>query len=599
MRPAVLIVDPDDARRKALSLGLAGKGYEVIPAMGSAEGLKFAKGLGPSVIVAPVALMGFGDAAILDRFAVRDYSMKRTLVLLGDAAEEGEVPEDILFLPIKGLSHDELVRCIRLVLVGREVGVEADANLESLVGELSLTPLLELVRALQRCEVTGRLELKEGTVSLDRGDAIAAQAGKAQGVKAFCRLSRLVAGPFHVRLGSTREKPEIDLAVPELVLRAIEELQVEQPDPQARIRILAPPGEEQPSQLQQTLLEVIEKSGSVADLLDALPATDGRIIQMLRSLQERGWVKLEKPRVAVAVVTDSTADLPPELARRHEILVVPLSVQFGQESFRDGVDIQSRDFYKWLETSPEHPQTQPPSEAEFFAHYHELIEAQDIVSVHISSKMSETAKHARSAAMRGSRSFDHLPPERQDIALNVVDSQTVSIGVGLQALFAARMAQRGQKVFAISQRLKAMAPRLHMLFAVDTFDYLVRGGRIGKARAAVGRLLGIKPILGVVEGEVAAVDRVRGGRKAHPRIVSLMSERIEKGQPIIAAVAHARAPVWADRLRSLLEKQFEVREMIMTDIGPVVGTHTGPGCVGCVAFQPNAEEWPLIEPSHD
>ncbi len=587
-------MDPDDTRRLALARGLAERGYEAVPAMSADEGLKFAQGLGPSVIVAPAELMGFGDASVLDRFQVRDRAMRRTLLLLGETADDSAVPQDVLFLPVRSLSHDEMLRRIRLVLVGREVGLEADAEIGSLVGDLSLAPLLELVRALHRCLVSGRLELAGGSITFLRGDVITSRAGSARGVKAFCRLARSVDGPLHLFLGATGGKPEIDIAVPELVLRAIEELQVEQPDPHARIRILGPTGSGTGSNVQQTLLEVIEGCGTVSDLLDALAATDGRIVQMLRSLQERGWVKIETPRVAVAVVTDSTADLPPDLARRHDILVVPLSIIFGKDRFRDGVDIQPRDFYQLLESSAEHPSTEPPPEAEFFEHFHELAAEQDIVAVHISSKMSETAAHAREAALRGSRSFDHLPAERQDFALEVVDSQTVSMGLGLQALFAARMAHRGLTVPDITGHLAAIAPRIQLLFAVDTFDYLVKGGRIGKARAAVGKLFGIKPILGVKDGEVTAIDKVRGGRQVHPRIVRLLERRLDPNRPVIACVAHARAPVWADRLQTLIQKDLQVREMISTDVGPVVGTHAGPGCIGCVVFQPDEEEWPLV-----
>ncbi len=596
MRPAVLIVDPADARRRALARGLAARGYEAVPAMGPEEGIKFARGLGPSVIVAPAELMGFGDASILDRFSVRDRAMKRTLLLLGDAADEAEVPEDVLFLPVRGLSHDEMVRRIRLVLVGREIGVEADAALESLIGELSLVPLLELVRALHRCLVTGRLALPGGALAFERGAVIAARAGRARGIKAFCRLARLIDGPFRLHLGPPEESREIDLAVPDLVLQAIEELQVEMPDPQARIRIVAAPGDEASPHLQESLIDVIEDCRSVSDLLDALPATDGRVVQMLRGLEDRGWVRLEKPQAGVAVVTDSTSDLPPELARRHGIEVVPLAVLFGHDAFRDGVDIQPRDFYDLLESSDEHPRTRPPPEAELYEHYYERIAEQDVVSVHISGKMSETVTHARDAALRGRGGFDHLPPERQGYVLEVVDSGTVSMGLGLLALFAARLAQRGEAAAAIARRLHQLAARVHILFAVDTLDYLVKGGRIGRARAAVGKLLGIRPILGVEDGEVTAIDRVRGGRRVHPRIAELLAERLDPGRPIVAAVAHARAPVWADRLRALVEERFEVREMILTDIGPVVGTHAGPGCVGCVAFQPDDEEWPLLAP---
>jgi DegV family protein with EDD domain len=215
--------------------------------------------------------------------------------------------------------------------------------------------------------------------------------------------------------------------------------------------------------------------------------------------------------------------------------------------------------------------------------------------VHISGKLSETVEHARQAALRGARGFDHLPPERHGFALEVIDSQSVSIGVGLLSLFAARMAARGHKVYAIVERLRALIPRMQVLFVVDTLDYLVRGGRVGKARALVGKLFGIKPILGVVDGEVAPVDRTRG-RRAHRRLVERLVERADAALPLVVGVGHAQAPARAESLRSLIEECFAVREMILTDIGPVVGTHAGPGCVGCAVIQPSDEEWELISP---
>jgi len=151
-------------------------------------------------------------------------------------------------------------------------------------------------------------------------------------------------------------------------------------------------------------------------------------------------------------------------------------------------------------------------------------------------------------------------------------------------------------VAEIAARLADMRGRLHVLFVVDTLDYLARGGRIGRARAVVGNLLGIKPILGVIDGEVTPVDRVRGGRAAHPRLVELFRERVGGGRPVIAGIAHAKAPVWADRLRELLAGSFEIRELLQTEMGPVVGTHGGPGTVGAALFAPTDEELPLLAP---
>jgi len=131
---------------------------------------------------------------------------------------------------------------------------------------------------------------------------------------------------------------------------------------------------------------------------------------------------------------------------------------------------------------------------------------------------------------------------------------------------------------------------------VDTLEYLARGGRIGKARAMFGNILGIKPILSVVEGEIVPVDRVRGGRAAHPKLIELFRQRIDPKRPVVVTVAHAKAPVWADRLRGLVEKSFQVREILTAEMGPVVAANAGPGTVGAAVFQPTEEEMELIGP---
>ncbi|HEX6200167.1 MAG TPA: DegV family protein, partial [Thermoanaerobaculia bacterium] len=247
----------------------------------------------------------------------------------------------------------------------------------------------------------------------------------------------------------------------------------------------------------------------------------------------------------------------------------------------------------------EHPVSNPPTPGEFLQVYRDVVPERDVVSVHISSNLSETFKHARKAAEAGARELREARRERQGPeppVLEVVDSRQVSLGLGLLALFAARMTHRGLGASEIAGRLRTMGDRVQVLFVVDTLEYLARGGRIGKARAWVGSLLGIKPILGVSRGEVVPVDRVRGGRAAHPRMLALFQERLEAGRPVVGAIAHAKAPVWADRLQGLLEKELDVREMLLGEMGPVVGTHAGPGTVGAALFQPTDEELELIKP---
>ena len=182
-RPAVLVVDPESSRRRDLSRGLSAAGYEVVPAVDEAEGRRFAATLGPGVVVAPARLAGLGDGTLLGERA--------TLLLLGEGGDDGrDLPEPALYLDAAGLSSDDLVRRVRLVLLGREIGVAADAALESLVGDLAQVPPLELLRALGEARFTGRAELADGWVRLADGEATAAAAGRARGVKAVCRLAR-------------------------------------------------------------------------------------------------------------------------------------------------------------------------------------------------------------------------------------------------------------------------------------------------------------------------------------------------------------------------------------------------------------------------
>ena len=590
-RPAVLVVDPDATRRKELCRGLAEHGYEVVPAVGEEEGRRFAEGLGPSVVVAPMGLAGFADA----------------------------LPQEVIFLRADGLPSAELVRRVRLVLLGREIDVEADPEQGALIGDLALVPFLELLRGLARALVTGRVLLddgEDGEVVLDAGRVMAARAGRARGVKAFCRLGRRDQGTFRVVLepaGATpaTAEPEIGQDVRSLVIQAVEDVVHGAPDPRSRVRVELGPSFFATgfTPRHQEVLAAAQGRPTVAQLLDALSATDGQVLRDLLTLAGLGAVAFEEPAARVRVVTDSTADLPADLARAHGIATVPVLVQVGDRVCRDGVDLTARELYELLEQGAA-PRTSPPSPADVLECYRELPPSADLVSLHLSGKLSQTLANARAAAEEelprrrelarargdGSGGSDGSDGSDGEPRLEVVDSGSVSLGLGLLALFAARMARRGLGATEIAERLAAMRERVHVLFVVDTLEFLARGGRIDKARALVGGLLGIKPILGVVGGEVVAIDKVRGGRAAHPRIIELLGRRLDPARPVVAGIAHAKAPVWADRLRALVEGRFQVAELIVAEMGPVVGTHAGPGTVGAAVIQPTDDELPLVAP---
>jgi len=156
------------------------------------------------------------------------------------------------------------------------------------------------------------------------------------------------------------------------------------------------------------------------------------------------------------------------------------------------------------------------------------------------------------------------------------------------------MIERGLGLDEVVGRLEDIRDRLQFLFVVDTLEFLRKGGRIGQARALIGTLLGIKPILGMEDGEVVPVDQVRGGRRAQPRLIEIMRERVSADRPVFVAMAHASAPMWGGRLKELLTESFNIVEMLEGEIGPIVGTHAGPGAVGCILFEPTAEELELL-----
>ncbi len=603
-RPSVLVVDPETSRRKELAHGLSEFGYEVIPAIDETQGMLFASELGPGIVVVPTSLAADGGRPMSERFAAKDASIQHKMLLLGHGEEGLHLPEDALYLDAAGLDGSELVRRIHLVLLGHEVGLEPDARLESLIGDFSLLPILELLRRLQRVHATGRVLCAEGKITMDGGEVVAAEAGRATGLKAFGRLLRLDAGTFWLQLrppdltGPIKAEHEITLDFTSLVVFAIEDTVHDAPDPRSRIRVQVGPAffEARVAPRQQKLLAAVPGAGTVGRLLDLVQETDGQVLRDLMGLRELGIVEIEEPRDLIRVVTDSTSDLPAELARAHGIQIVPLLVLFGYRVYHDGVDLKPSDFYEQLEKGPVHPRTNPPPRTDFLEVYKTLAAQKDLISIHLSEKLSQTVVHARAAAEEGMSAFQQARGQAEQVVLRVVDSESVSLGLGMLALFAARMARRGLEPDQIVERLEGMRRRIHVLFAVNTLDYLARGGRIGKAQAFFGNLLGIKPILGVVDGEVVAVDKVRGGRAAQPRLVELLAKRVDPSRPVVVSIAHAKAPVWADRLRGLMARTFRFSELIVAEMGPVVGTHAGPGTVGAALFQPTEEELPLVAP---
>ena len=275
----------------------------------------------------------------------------------------------------------------------------------------------------------------------------------------------------------------------------------------------------------------------------------------------------------IAVVTDSTCDLPRELAEEHGIRIIPQVLIMGTKTWRDGVDIDPPAFYELLQTSPDFPSSSQPSVPDFEAVFAELAkDADGIAAILVSDELSGTLNSARMAK-------ESLP----DVPIEIVDTRSVSAQLGFIALAAARAAAAGADLQTVADTARAMIGHASVYFVVDTLEYLHRGGRIGAASRLFGTALNLKPLLAIKDGIVQPVTKVRSRRKALATLLQILDEELAGKERIQMAVLHIAAPEEADRLAEQLVTRYHPAEMIHTECGPVVGTHAGPGTLG-VAF---------------
>jgi DegV family protein with EDD domain len=276
-----------------------------------------------------------------------------------------------------------------------------------------------------------------------------------------------------------------------------------------------------------------------------------------------------------AIVLDSTADFPEAPQRFPNWRIVPLYVRFGDESFRDYVELDPETFYARLRDAPETPTTSQPTPGDFLAVYEELAGYERILSVHIAGKLSGTIESARVAARELS--------DRDRV--RAIDSESASAAIAMLGLAIQRRLERGTSDEQVDALVETFHRDAGLLFTVETLEYLARGGRIGRARAWAGELLNIKPILSIRDGEVLPVKRVRGNRKAFLEFATAFEAGTTDAPSLRVGIAHANAPERAEALRKLVRDTRPAAEIeIVTTLGPVVGAHAGPGTVGFFWF---------------
>jgi DegV family protein with EDD domain len=276
----------------------------------------------------------------------------------------------------------------------------------------------------------------------------------------------------------------------------------------------------------------------------------------------------------IKIVTDSASDLAPDLAERHDIAVVPLSIRFGETEFLDRRDLTPDEFYQRCSTSAVLPETAAPSPGAFQQTFGEAAAAgrDGVVCICISAALSGTFQAASTAAQAVANDFP----------VRVIDSESITMGQGLIALSAARLSAEGKGIEDVAGLARELVTRTRVFGALDTLDYIKKGGRIGGASAFLGSLLSIKPIIEVRDGVVQAESRQR----TRTRSLNYLVDKVRQQETVEQlAILNAAAPD-IENLLTLMAEVFPREETIVADVGPIIGAHSGPGTVGVTFIVP-------------
>ena len=272
----------------------------------------------------------------------------------------------------------------------------------------------------------------------------------------------------------------------------------------------------------------------------------------------------------VAIMTDSVANLTPEVIAEHDIYVIPQILNWEGKTLLDQIDITTAEFYERLPKARELPKTSQPSPGQFTEHFQKVAEgAESIVAVFVSAALSGTIQSA------------HLGAEAMgDYPIEIVDSRSASLGLGLLAVAAARRAAAGDDYRAVAEYVRGLVPRMRVMFVVDTLEYLHKNGRIGGAKRLLGSMLSIKPVLQLEDGQIEPLASVRTKSKAIAHMLDIVLGEIKDKQHVHAGVIHALAPSDAAYIKQQVLEAARPEEMLINELTPVIGANVGPGVVG-------------------
>jgi DegV family protein with EDD domain len=269
------------------------------------------------------------------------------------------------------------------------------------------------------------------------------------------------------------------------------------------------------------------------------------------------------------IITDSAADLSLEVAEEYGITVVPLAVNINEKSYRDRFDLTPAEFYKMLAKENALPTTSQVTPQAFYEIFQKLVdEGHEVLAIIFSSELSGTFQSSVIAK-------DMVKTGRVEI----FDTKGASVGHGLTVLEAARMAKEGKDLDIVLAKAKEMAGRMEHIFVVDSLDMLKKGGRISATQAFLGGMLNVKPVLQLKEGKIIPLDKVRGWKKALAKLINVMEERGRDFEQQVIGISHADYEEMAKDLAEQIKARFKVKDIFISEIGPVIGSHTGPGTI--------------------
>jgi DegV family protein with EDD domain len=278
----------------------------------------------------------------------------------------------------------------------------------------------------------------------------------------------------------------------------------------------------------------------------------------------------------IALITDSTSDLPLNIRQERQIYVAPLHITWGKDLLKDGIDITPREFYQRLEKDPILPTTSQPTPAEFATLYQKAIDetgADSALVLTISAELSGTYSSATQAA------------KMVDFPVRVVDTKSVSMGHAMNLILAADAIDGGASLDEAAALAESLVPQTHLVFTLNTLEYLHKGGRIGGAQRLIGTAFNIKPLLQLVDGKIEPRESIRTRKRALSRLVDVFEEIVNPEKPLHVGILHGNAAQEAAWLEQAICDRWQPAKLISTQVGAVIGVHTGPGAVGFAVVQ--------------